>query len=127
MKLILKLIEGRFAVCRLDPTASIPSDLLKPNHEFISITRTADELSIVCPESLAPAGAKIEGGWRALKVQGPLDFSLTGIIAALTAPLAEAKISVFAVATFDTDYILVREADLERAIAALEVSNRVER
>jgi len=117
----------RFAVCRLDANTPVPMELLKPAHEFLSITRTADELSIVCPESLAPAGAKIERGWRALRVQGPLDFSLTGIIASLTAPLAAAKISVFAVATFDTDYILVREADLERAIAALEVSNRVER
>jgi hypothetical protein len=127
VQLKLRLLQARFAVCRLDPVASVSPDLLKPNQEFLSITRTADELSIVCPESLVPAGAKVERGWRALKVQGPLDFSLTGIIAALTAPLAAAKISVFAVATFDTDYILVREADLERAIAALEISNRVER
>jgi hypothetical protein len=119
MKLVLRLLEPRFAVCRLDAQAALPAGLLRGSQEFLSITRTADELSIVCPETLAPAGAKVQPGWRAFKVQGPLDFSLTGIIATLTAPLAEAKISVFAVATYDTDYILVQEKDLEGAKRAL--------
>ncbi|HSC46560.1 MAG TPA: ACT domain-containing protein [Gammaproteobacteria bacterium] len=115
MKLILKLLEERFAVCRLDATAIVPAALLIPGHEFVSITRTPDELSLVCPESLAPAGAKVQSGWRAFKVQGPLDFSLTGVIASLVQPLAEAKISVFTIATYDTDYILVQEPDLAAA------------
>ena len=119
MKLVLQSLGARFAVCRLDAQAPVPAELLKGPQEFLSITRTAGELSIVCPESLAPAGAKVQPGWRAFKVQGPLDFSLTGIIATLTAPLAEARISVFAVATYDTDYILVQEKDLEGAQRAL--------
>jgi hypothetical protein len=119
MKLVLRLLEPRFAVCRLDAQAAVPAGLLQGSQEFLNITRTVDELSIVCLEALAPAGAKVQPGWRAFKVLGPLDFSLTGIIATLTAPLADAKISVFAVATYDTDYILVQEKDLEGAKRAL--------
>lgn len=125
--LALKLLDGRYAVCKLSPDAAIPPALMAGNQEFLSITRTADELSIVCPEALTPKDAKVEGPWRAFKVQGPLDFSLTGIIAKLTAPLAEAKISVFTVATFDTDYLLVREKDLEGAVSALERVSKVAR
>jgi hypothetical protein len=120
MRLTLRLLEGKFSVCRLAGESSLPPDLLATHRDFVSITRTADELSIVCPEPLAPSGAKIEPGWRAFKVQGPLDFALTGIIATLTAPLATAKISVFAVATYDTDYLLLQDSDLARAIQALE-------
>lgn len=127
MKLTLKLLGGSYAVCRLYAGAPVPQPVLAAKGEFLSITRTADELSIVCEESLAPAGAKVERGWRAFRVLGPLDFSLTGIIATLTAPLAEAKISVFTMATFDTDYLLVRETDLARAITALGTVSRVER
>jgi hypothetical protein len=101
--------------------------LLEMRQPFLSITRTADELSIVCEESLAPAGAKVQPGWRAFKVEGPLDFSLTGIMATLAAPLATAKISLFAVATFDTDYLLVSERDLEAAIAALAEVSEIRR
>jgi len=115
MKLVLRLLEESFAICRLDADAVIPPSLLTPGHEFVSITRTPDELSLVCPEYLAPHGAKTVKGWRAFKVQGPLDFSLTGVLAALVAPLAEAKISVFSIATYDTDYILVQESDLAAA------------
>ena len=83
------------------------------------MTRTADELSVICAEDAIPDGAVVEGGWRGLRVAGPLDFALTGIAAALTAPLAEAGISVLPVATFDTDYLFVREDSLPRAVAAL--------
>jgi hypothetical protein len=119
MKLILRLLEGRFAVCRLDAGAAVLPGLLIGKHEFVSVTRTADELSVVCAESLAPAGAKVQEGWRAFKVQGPLDFALTGVLSCLLEPLAEAKISVFTVATYDTDYILVREPELAAATAVL--------
>ena len=115
MKLILRLLEGRF----LDAGAAVPPGLLIDKHEFVSVTRTADELSVVCAESLAPAGAKVQEGWRAFKVQGPLDFALTGVLSRLLEPLAEAKISVFTVATYDTDYILVREPELAAAAAVL--------
>lgn len=119
MKLTLRLLEDSYAVCRLEADDIIPVDLLIPGPEFVSISRTTDELSIVCPEELAPEGAKVAGGWRAFKVQGPLDFSLTGVIATLTRPLAEARISVFTVATYDTDYLLVKQADLDAAQQAL--------
>lgn len=119
MKLVLKLLEDSYAVCRLEADDIIPVDLLIPGPEFVSISRTAEELSIVCPEDMAPEHAKVTGGWRAFKVQGPLDFSLTGVIATLTRPLAEAKISVFTVATYDTDYLLVKQADLDAAQQAL--------
>lgn len=120
MMLTLKLLEGRYAVCRLDAGAPVPLSLVTGTHEFVSVTRTADELSVVCAESVTPAGAKAETGWRAFKVQGPLDFSLTGVLSSLLGPLAEAKISVFTVATSDTDYILVREPELAAASAVLE-------
>lgn len=120
MKLTLRLLEGRFAVCRLDADAPVPPGLLTGKHDFVSVTRTADELSVVCTESLTPAGAKVQKGWRAFKVQGPLDFSLAGVLSSLLEPLAEAKISVFTVATYDTDYILVREPELAAASAVLE-------
>ena len=127
MQLALKILEGRFTVCRLEADAAVPTNLLQAHPGFLSITRTADELSIVCPEELVPAGAKVQSGWRAFKVEGPLDFSLTGVMATLATPLATAKISLFAVATFDTDYLLVQEADLEPAITALGRVCRVQR
>lgn len=83
------------------------------------MTRTADELSIVLPEEARRPEWQAETGWRALRVEGTLDFALTGILASLAAPLARAGVSLFAVSTFDTDYVLIRERDLETAKAAL--------
>ena len=111
----LTILDGCYAVCRLPRDAAVPGALLTAGNGFVSITRTADELSIVCPEALTPPGAEVNRGWRAFKVEGPLDFSLTGVLSTLLEPLAAAKISVFAVATYDTDYILVREADFAAA------------
>ena len=82
---------------------------------FWSVTRTDEELSVVLPEETVSAGWEAEMGWRCLKVLGPLDFSLTGILTSLTVPLAEAGVSIFAMSTYNTDYILVREGDLEKA------------
>jgi hypothetical protein len=114
--LSLRTLAGELAVCRLPTDAPAPA----PGAGALwSVTRTADELSIVCPVADAPAGAEVEGGWRALKVAGPLDFALTGILAAIAAPLAEAGVSIFAVSTYDTDYVLVRDAALPAAAAAL--------
>jgi hypothetical protein len=76
----------------------------------------------VCDDACVPAGEKAERGWRAMVVQGPLDFSLTGILHALTGPLAAAKVSIFAISTHDTDYVLVRAADLQRAVEALSLA-----
>lgn len=109
---MLSALNECLAICRLDARAkvSVPED-----SPFFSVTRTADELSIVCPEGDAPEGARVESGWRAIKVEGTRDFSLTGILASISAPLAEAGVSIFALSTFDTDYFLVKEAKLGRA------------
>ncbi len=115
--LVLTLQPQPLAVCRLDPSEPIPAWALAA--AFLAVTRTADELSIVCPASSVPAGVRSVGPWRALKVEGPLDFSLTGILAGLSAALSDANISLFAISTFDTDYVLVREETLDAAIQAL--------
>jgi hypothetical protein len=116
-KVALSALEGRFAICRLSPRSSLPDWAL--NDTLFSITRTPEELSVVCPEELVPASEWSETGWRCLKVQGPLDFSMIGVMASLATPLADAGISLLAISTFDTDYLLVRERDFERAILAL--------
>lgn len=123
----LEVLEGKFAVCRLDPSSEIPPWVL--NNNFFNITRTKDELSLVCLSKSVPTGTKCEADFSALKVQGPLDFSLTGILASILNPLAKEKISVFTISTFETDYVLVRSTDLERAITTLretgfEISRR---
>jgi hypothetical protein len=117
-RLSLSLEPELLSVCRLPAGAAVPESLLRES--FVSITRTAEELSIVCRSAAVPAGAAEEGPWRALKVAGPLDFSLTGILTSLTRPLAEAGISVFALSTYDTDYLLVPAEQAEAAMAALE-------
>jgi hypothetical protein len=117
--LLLNLLPTRLAVCRLGAQEPLPP---WPRGELTAITRTADELSIMCAEDCVPPGIQIEAGWRALKVAGPLDFSLTGILAAIASPLAVAKISIFALSTYDTDYVLVKEAHLAAAIRVLSLA-----
>ena len=118
MKLIV--LSQRFSVCRLEKTDSIP--LWATTQEFFSITKTADELSIVCPEASVPANIKAEHGWRGLKIEGPLDFSQIGVLNSLAEPLAKNGISIFAISTYDTDYVFLKEADLDRAKEALRHS-----
>lgn len=113
----LTLLPDHLAVCRLAPDAPLSAWAAGPG--FVSITRTDEELSIVIRQDRVPGDVVAVGPWRALKVQGPLDFALTGILAALTAPLAQAGISLFAIATYDTDYVLVRAEVLNAAITAL--------
>ena len=108
----LRVLEGRWAICRLPADAKIPE-------RFFSLTRTADELSVVCAEDAAPEGVRCESGWRMLQVAGPLEFSLTGVLAGIASPLAEAAVSIFAISTFDTDYVLVKDEQLARAMGAL--------
>lgn len=108
------------AVCRLDPASEIP--IWAKTGRFFSLTQTPDELSIVCEQAVVPAGVQCEGDWRVFKVVGPLDFSLTGILASIANPLAQAKISLFAVSTFDTDYVLVKNVDWTRALEALQAA-----
>ena len=114
--LSLALLPHLLAVCRLDPDSPLPPATAGG---FWSLTRTADEISVVLPEDQAQPGWKVEPGWRAFQVAGPLDFGLTGILASLARPLAEAGIPVFVLSTFDTDYLLVKEVRLERAKQAL--------
>jgi hypothetical protein len=116
MSLTLIELPGRFAVCRLEPDTSIPEWAFR---DVFSITRTDEELSIVCHEEFVAAGTVCEGGWSGLKVQGPLDFGLTGVMASLVGPLAEAGISIFAISTYNTDYLLVKSARLQEAIEVL--------
>jgi hypothetical protein len=115
--LTMLVLPDVFAVCRLDPSGAVPSWTYGAH--FFSITRTADELSVVCPEQAVPEGIKCEKAWRCLRVAGTIDFAAVGILASLVAPLAGAGISVFAISTFDTDYLLVKENDLARALVAL--------
>jgi hypothetical protein len=116
-KIALSVLEGRFAICRLSPRSNFPDWTL--NESFFSITRTSEELSIVCPEERVPEGERCERGWLCLKVQGPLDFSMTGVMASLATPLGDAEVSILPIATFDTDYLLIRENDFEKAVQAL--------
>jgi uncharacterized protein len=116
-KLTLTLLPTTLAVCRLDPSAPLPEwALVGP---FSSITRTESELSVICPEAQVPAKAQHEGGWRCLSVVGQLDFEQIGVFASLAGPLAGAGISIFPIATYDTDHVLVKEADLLRAVNVL--------
>ncbi len=114
MHLKFRKLPGSFAICRLPPDAPAPPSAAP----FTSITRTADELSIVCPAENAPLSAICEGPWTCFKLQGPFPFSLTGVLASFIGPLAERGVPIFAVATFDTDYILVKE---ELAAKALNI------
>ena len=113
----LLVVDGTLAVCRLDSDAPMPP--WATAGDLFSITRTADELSVVCRQDAVPDGINCERGWRCLRVAGTIPFSVVGVLASLTAPLADAGISVFALSTFDTDYLLVKAKDLERAVDVL--------
>lgn len=116
-KLTLSVVQGKLAVCRLEKFAPIPEWIIE--EDFFSVTRTDDELSIVCYEECVPKKIKSEKGWKAFKIEGPLDFAQTGILASLANPLAEAGISIFALSTFETDYLMVKEHDLDEAVKIL--------
>lgn len=119
----LTLLAGRFAVCRLAPDAPIPAWAFATDTPLWSITRTAHETSVVTEEGgVPPSVGAVEGGWRALALRGPVPFATTGVLAALTAPLAAAGVPVFALSTYDTDVLMVKQADLDRACAALRAA-----
>ena len=117
----IKVLKDRYAICRLESEDMVP--LWVDTKNFISITRTEDELSIVCIDKNIPNEIKSEKGWRVLKVEGPLDFSLIGILSDISGILAKEKISIFVVSTFDTDYILVKEENLVKSIKVLSDNN----
>ena len=116
-KLNMKLLEGKYGVCRLSTDEAVPSWAFKG--EFFSITKTEDELSIVCLEENISEKIKSEKGWRVLKVEGPLDFSLVGILSKISGLMAKNNISIFAISTYDTDYILIKDENIKKAIKVL--------
>ena len=113
----LRATPWRLAVCRFPADAPLPAWVFHAEAEFWSLTRTPDELSLVCAEEDLPPSvdSHVERGWRAFALEGPVPFTTTGVISGLTAPLAEAGIGVFVISTYDTDYLLVKQAVFERA------------
>jgi uncharacterized protein len=116
----LRVLGERLSICRLHAGEEVPA--WATGASFFSVTRTRDELSVVCLEEVVPEGISRESGWRALKLEGPFDLSMVGILASVASPLAEAGASIFTVSTFDTDYVLVREEQLDLAIDTLRAS-----
>jgi len=118
MKLVV--LENELAVARLGATDPIPAWAAQGN--FSSVTRTAEELSVVCAAEAIPANVQAERGWRCLRVAGRLDFSQTGVLVSIAGPLAAAKVSIFAVSTYDTDYVLVRDHAMMAVIECLSAA-----
>lgn len=116
-RLKLEVLPGSYSVCRLAPHDPIPDWALAS--DFFSITNTPQELSIVCRTEQIPSEVQAEHDWACLKLDGPIPFDLTGVLSACLEPLARVAISIFAVSTFDTDYLLVRNRNLQRAVEAL--------
>lgn len=120
MKLTLTLLSQSFTLHRLPKDAEIPAAAL--GSSFFTITRTSEELSIVAPKSIDVASESSEPGWACFKVEGPLDFDLVGILAGIASVLADASVPLFAISTFETDYILVKQEQTEAAVEALTSS-----
>lgn len=120
-KLTLKLLTQSFAIHSLAANSAIPNQVFSAPIYFIA--KTADELSLVVPETIKIDSDEVESDWRGFEVVGPLDFSLTGILSRISTVLADEKISIFAISTFDTDYILVKANNVSNAIDALKDNN----
>lgn len=118
-RLPLELLADTLAVCRLAADAPVPTWAVAPGR-FVTISRTADELSVTAPQAGVPLDIQCEREYRALRVKGPLPLNLVGILASIAEPLAEAGLSIFAISTFDTDYVLVKARDLEAAVRTLQ-------
>lgn len=121
----LRRLAGDYAVCRLDGTAAIPP--WADGAGFVSISRSDEELSVVCLAARVPADVRQDGPWTALQLRGPFEFGQTGIVLAVVAPLSQAGIGVFVVSTFDGDHVLVKAADAEAALQQLRAAgHRIE-
>jgi len=114
----LALLPGHYAICRLPAGSGLPAGL-GAGSALVSVTWTPEEVSILCPAEQAPAGAVVETPWRCLRVVGPVQLALTGILASIVSPLAAARVNIFAFSTYDTDYLLVPAVRLSEAVAAL--------
>jgi uncharacterized protein len=119
-----RILTERLAVYRLAADAPFPASALESG--FFGVARTHDELSVVCSEERVPDDALAERGWVALKLEGPFPFSMTGVLASFLQPLAKAQISIFAISTFGTDYVLIKHTDLKRAVPVLGLAGHEE-
>jgi hypothetical protein len=119
MSLRLEVLDVELAICQLSADTAVPWWVNLASHPLVSITRTAEELSVICPSGAVPPGVPCEAGWRAFRIAAKLEFSAIGILASLLTPLADAGISILSISTFDTDYILVPSQALARAKEAL--------
>ena len=117
VNLVLSVLSETFTIHKLSPDVSIPEEILKCN--YYSVSKTENELSLVCSEVIEVQSLQSSKGWKCIKVKDPLDFNLTGILAGISDILAQTNISIFAISTFDTDYILVRKHDLSSATSQL--------
>ncbi len=117
MPLKFRRFPGTFAICRLPSDATVPASMTTA--PFISITQTGEELSILCAANQVPPDAKCELPWTCFKLEGPFPFSLTGVLASFIDPLAQSRIPIFAISTFDTDYVLVKEESAGAALKTL--------
>jgi hypothetical protein len=117
----IALLPEEYAVCRLPSGTAFPAGLLDgpADHAVVSVTSSAEELSIICPADRVPAEATVETGWRCFRVLNPLDLTQTGVLASLAAPLAEARVNIVAFSTYETDYLLVPSVRLTEALATL--------
>ena len=119
-KLVLSVLFETFTIHKLSPDALIPEEILKSN--YYSVSKTENELSLVCSEVIEVQSLQSSKGWKYIKVLGPLDFNLTGILAGISDILAQTNISIFAISTFDTDYILVRTRDISSSRTILRLA-----
>lgn len=124
-QLTITVHPERYSICRLQPDAALPAWAVGAS--FLSVTRTALELSVVCEDARVPESAHAERDRRLLQIEGTLAFTLIGVLASVAEPLAKAEISIFAVSTYDTDYLLVSEKDLHRATQALDAAGHIVR
>jgi hypothetical protein len=114
-----RILAGQYAVCRLSPEVAVPA---WATGSFVNITSTDDELAIICPAERVPAEVRAERDWRVLKLVGPFPFTAVGVLASLATPLARAGISLLSIATYDTDYFLVKSDVLDEAVQVLVAS-----
>jgi hypothetical protein len=121
---IFTRLAGTFAIVRLSPSAETPG---WPAGELVSITRTRDELSVVCSETAVPHATEADRGWNCLKLEGPIPLTTVGVASEFTTLLAKAGVSVFLISTFDTDYLLIRAETVARAADALRAGGHTVR
>ncbi len=122
MKLTLEVLFNEYTICQLPPDAPIPYDAWAQGGDLTAFINTPDELTLVCQSDRIPADVRNEPGWRAIKVAGPLEFSMVGVLASLASTLAKAGVSIFVLSTFDTDYLLVKAAHVAEAIQAFQAA-----